>query len=92
MDILSIPSGEYDRAIQPSEDLVLYEGSRFVRFFKDKFAALKYGTKSNPRIKGNIISYMDNMGRLITEEVTAKETETKEIIETIVNREVKPSA
>lgn len=86
MDIWSIPSGEYDRAIQPSEDLVLYEGSRFVRFFKDKFAALKYGTKSNPRIKGNCISYMDNMGRLITEEVTAKELESKEIVETIVKK------
>lgn len=86
MDIWSIPSGEYDRAIQPSEDIVLYEGSRFVRFFKDKFAALKYGTKSNPRIKGNCISYMDNMGRLITEEVTAKELESKEIVETIVKK------
>lgn len=86
MDIWTIPAGEYDRAIQPSEDLVLYEGSRFVRFFKDKFAAIKYGTKSNPRIKGNCISYMDNMGRLITEEVTAKELETKEIIETIVKK------
>jgi len=86
LDIWSIPSGEYDRAIQPSEDLVLYEGSRFVRFFKDKFAAIKYGTKSNPRIKGNCISYMDNMGRLITEEVTAKELDTKEIVETIVKK------
>ena len=86
MDIWSIPSGEYDRAIQPSEELVLYEGSRFVRFFKDKFAAIKYGTKANPRIKGNCISYMDNMGRLITEEVTAKELETKEILETIVKK------
>ena len=86
MDIFSIPSGEYDRAIQPSEDLVIYEGSRFVRFFKDKYAALKYGTKSNPRIKGNCISYMDNMGRLITEEVNAKELESKEITETIVKK------
>lgn len=86
MDIWSIPSGEYDRAIQPSEDIVLYEGSRFVRFFKDKFAALKYGTKSNPKMKGNCISYMDNMGRLITEEVTAKELETKEVVETIVKK------
>lgn len=86
LDIWSIPSGEYDRVIQPSEDLVLYEGSRFVRFFKDKFAAIKYGTKSNPRIRGNCISYMDNMGRLITEEVTAKELESKEIIETIIKK------
>lgn len=86
MDIWSIPSGEYDRAIQPSEDIVLYEGSRFVRFFKDKFAALKYGTKSNPKMKGNCISYMDNMGRLITEEVSAKELENKEIVETIVRK------
>lgn len=86
LDIWSIPSGEYDRVIQPSEDMVIYEGSRFVRFFKDKFAAIKYGTKSNPRIKGNCISYMDNMGRLITEEVTAKELDNGEITETIIKK------
>lgn len=86
MDISYIPTGEYDRAMRPSENLIVYEGSRFVRFFKDKFAAIKYGTKSNPKIKGNCISYMDHMGCLITEEVTAKELETTDILETIVKK------
>lgn len=86
MDISCIPTGEYDRAMRPSENLIVYEGSRFVRFFKDKFAAIKYGTKSNPKIKGNCISYMDHMGCLITEEVTAKELETTDILETIVKK------
>ena len=86
LDLFNIPSGEYDRAMRPAESITVYEGSRFVRFFKDKFAAMKYGTKSNPRIKGNCISYMDQMGCLVTEEVTAKELETKDIIETIVKK------
>ncbi len=86
MDLFNIPSGEYDRAMRPAESITVYEGSRFVRFFKDKFAAIKYGTKSNPKIKGNCISYMDNMGCLITEEVTAKELETTDILETIVKK------
>lgn len=86
MDISFVPSGEYDRAMKPAESIIVYEGSRFVRFFKDKYAAIKYGTKSNPRIKGNCISYMDNQGCLITEEVTAKELETTDILETIVKK------
>lgn len=86
MDFSYIPSGEYDRAMQPAESMIVYEGSRFVRFFKDKYAAIRYGTKSNPRIKGNCISYMDNLGCLITEEVTAKELETTDILETIVKK------
>lgn len=86
MDFSYIPSGEYDRAMQPAESMIVYEGSRFVRFFKDKYAAIRYGTKSNPRIKGNCISYMDNLGCLITEEVTAKELETTDILETVVKK------
>lgn len=86
MEFSYIPTGEYDRAMRPAENLIVYEGSRFVRFFKDKFAAIKYGTKSNPKIKGNCISYMDHMGCLITEEVTAKELETTDILETIVKK------
>lgn len=86
MDISYVPSGEYDRAMRPAESIIVYEGSRFVRFFKDKYAAIKYGTKSNPRIKGNCISYMDNLGCLITEEVTAKELETTDVLETIVKK------
>lgn len=86
MDISFVPTGEYDRAMRPSESVIVYEGSRFVRFFKDKYAAIKYGTKSNPRIKGNCISYMDHMGCLITEEVTAKELDTTDVLETIVKK------
>lgn len=86
MDISLVPTGEYDRAMRPSESVIVYEGSRFVRFFKDKYAAIKYGTKSNPRIKGNCISYMDHMGCLVTEEVTAKELDTTDVLETIVKK------
>ena len=86
MVISYIPTGEYDRAMRPSEELIIYEGSRFVRFFKDKFAAIKYGTKTNPRIKGNCISYMDHLGCLITEEINARELETTDILETIVKK------
>lgn len=86
VEISYIPTGEYDRAMRPSEELIIYEGSRFVRFFKDKFAAIKYGTKTNPRIKGNCISYMDQLGCLITEEINARELETTDILETIVKK------
>ncbi len=86
MDISYIPTGEYDRAMKPAESIIVYEGSRFIRFFKDKYAAIKYGTKSNPRIKGNCISYMDSLGCLITEEVTVKELETTDVLETIVKK------
>ncbi len=86
MDIFNVPIGEYDKALRPAESITVYEGSRFIRFFKDKFAAIKYGTKSNPRIKGNCISYMDQMGCLVTEEVTARELETTDILETIVKK------
>ena len=86
MDFSYIPTGEYDRVMRPSENLIVYEGPRLVRFFKDKFAAIKYGTKSNPRIKGNCISYMDSLGCLITEEVTAKELETTDVLETIIKK------
>lgn len=86
MEFSYIPTGEYDKAMRPSENLIVYEGSRFVRFFKDKFAAMKYGTKSNPKIKGNCISYMDNLGCLITEEVNARKLETTDILETIIKK------
>lgn len=86
MDISYIPLGEYDKAMKPAESLMVYEGSRFVRFFKDKYAAIKYGTKSSPKMKGNCISYMDNMGCLITEEVNARKLETKDVLETIVKK------
>ena len=86
MEFSYIPTGEYDKAMRPTENLTVYEGSRFVRFFKDKIAIIKYGTKANPKIRGNCISYMDHMGCLVTEEVNARELETTDILETIIKK------
>lgn len=72
-----MPLGEYDKAIEYSESLTIYEGSRFLRYIKEKLAGFKYGTKNNPRTKGNVISYIDSMGRLITQEQGTKEDNTK---------------
>ncbi len=63
-----MPMGEYDRTLQSSESLALYEGSKFMRFIKDTIAGFKYGTKNNPKVRGNTISYIDTMGRLVTQE------------------------
>lgn len=71
--MMSMPLGEYDKAIEYSESLTLYEGSRFLRYIKEKLAGFKYGTKTNPKTKGNVISYIDSMGRLITQEQGIKE-------------------
>ena len=68
-----MPLGEYDKAIEYSESLTIYEGSRFLRYIKEKLAGFKYGTKTNPKTKGNVISYIDSMGRLITQEQGTKE-------------------
>lgn len=63
-----MPIGDYDKTLESSESLSLYEGSRFMRFIKDTIAGFRYGTKNNPKIKGNVVSYIDPMGRLITQE------------------------
>lgn len=73
-----MPLGEYDKAIEYSESLTIYEGSRFLRYIKDKLAGFKYGTKNNPKTKGNVISYIDSMGRLITQEQGTKEDDITE--------------
>lgn len=65
-----MPLGDYDKTLESSESLSLYEGSRFMRFIKDTIAGFRYGTKNNPKIKGNVVSYIDPMGRLITQEQT----------------------
>lgn len=71
-----MPLGEYDKAIEYSESLTIYEGSKFLRYIKEKLAGFKYGTKNNPKTKGNVISYIDSMGRLITQEQGTKDEDT----------------
>lgn len=71
--MMVMPLGEYDKAIEYSESLTIYEGSKLLRYIKEKLAGFKYGTKTNPRTKGNVISYIDAMGRLITQEQGVKE-------------------
>lgn len=71
--MMVMPLGEYDKAIEYSESLAIYEGSKLLRYIKEKLAGFKYGTKNNPRTKGNVISYIDSMGRLITQEQGVKE-------------------
>ena len=53
-----MPLGEYDKAIEYSESLTIYEGSRSLRYIKEKLAGFKYGTKKNQRTKGNVVSYL----------------------------------
>ncbi len=81
-----MPIGEYDKNLESSESLSIYEGSRFMRFIKDTIAGFKYGTKNNPKIRGNTISYIDTMGRLITQEQTFSDGENNTKIERIVRK------
>lgn len=81
-----MPAGEYDKTIESSEALTIYEGSRFMRFLKDTLAGFKYGTKNNPKVKGNMISYIDPMGRLITQEQTFEDAENDVKIERIIRK------
>lgn len=81
-----MPAGDYDKTLESSESLALYEGSKFMRFIKETIAGFKYGTKSNPKVKGNTISYIDTMGRLITQEQTFIDGEDNTKIERIVRR------
>lgn len=81
-----MPMGEYDKTLESSESLSLYEGSKFMRFIKDTIAGFKYGTKNNPKVKGNTISYIDTMGRLITQEQTLTDGENNTKIERIVRK------
>lgn len=81
-----MPIGDYDKNLESSEALSLYEGSRFVRFIKDTLAGFKYGTKNNPKVKGNKISYIDAMGRLITQEQTVVDGENNTKVEKIVRK------
>ena len=76
LDMTSMPLGEYDKAIEYSESLTIYEGSKLLRYIKEKLAGFRYGTKSNPRTKGNVVSYIDSMGRLITQERGSKEDDS----------------
>ena len=81
-----MPAGDYDKTLESSEALAIYEGSRFMRFLKDTLAGFKYGTKSNPKIKGNLISYIDPMGRLITQEQSFVEEKDNMKVERIVRK------
>lgn len=81
-----MPTGDYDKTLESSESLALYEGSRFMRFIKETIAGFKYGTKTNPKVKGNTISYIDTMGRLITQEQTFVDAADDIKIERIVRR------
>ncbi|MBQ9280060.1 MAG: hypothetical protein IJ215_03315 [Clostridia bacterium] len=81
-----MPVGDYDKNLESSEALSIYEGSRFVRFIKDTLAGFKYGTKNNPKVKGNTVSYIDQMGRLITQEKTVVDGENRTKIEKIVRK------
>lgn len=81
-----MPIGDYDKSLESSEALSLYEGSRFMRFIKDTLAGFKYGTKNNPKVKGNKVSYIDAMGRLITQEKTTADGENNTKIEKIVRK------
>ncbi len=81
-----MPAGDYDKTLESSEALAIYEGSRFMRFLKDTIAGFKYGTKSNPKVKGNVISYIDPMGRLITQEKTLSDEKDNMKIERIVRK------
>ncbi len=81
-----MPRGDYDKTLESSEALSLYEGSKFVRFIKDTLAGFKYGTKNNPKIKGNKISYIDTMGRLITQEQTFSDGDNNIKYEKIVRK------
>ena len=81
-----MPIGDYDKNLESSEALSIYEGSRFMRFLKDTLAGFKYGTKNNPKVKGNTVSYIDQMGRLITQEKTTTDGENNTKIEKIVRK------
>lgn len=81
-----MPAGDYDKTLESSEALAIYEGSRFMRFLKDTLAGFKYGTKSNPKVKGNIISYIDPMGRLITQEQSFIEEKEDLKVERIIRK------
>ena len=81
-----MPAGDYDKTLESSEALAIYEGSRFMRFLKDTLAGFKYGTKSNPKVKGNLISYIDPMGRLITQEQSFVEEKDNMKVERIVRK------
>lgn len=81
-----MPVGDYDKTLESSESLSLYEGSRFMRFIKDTIAGFRYGTKNNPKIRGNVVSYIDSMGRLITQEQTFKTGDNNTNIEKIVRK------
>lgn len=81
-----MPIGDYDKNLESSEALSIYEGSRFMRFLKDTLAGFKYGTKNNPKVKGNTVSYIDQMGRLITQEKTTTDGENNTKVEKIVRK------
>lgn len=81
-----MPIGDYDKTLESSESLSLYEGSRFMRFIKDTIAGFKYGTKNNPKVKGNVVSYIDPMGRLITQEQTFVQGDNNISTEKIVRK------
>lgn len=81
-----MPLGEYDKTLESSESLAIYEGSKFMRFIKDTIAGFKYGTKNNPKVKGNTVSYIDTMGRLITQEQSFEDAENNIKVERTVRK------
>ena len=48
-----MPAGDYDKTLESSEALAIYEGSRFMRFLKDTLAGFKYGTKTVQMLTNN---------------------------------------
>ena len=81
-----MPVGDYDKTLESSESLSLYEGSRFMRFIKDTIAGFRYGTKNNPKVKGNVISYIDPMGRLITQEQSFTDGANNTKVEKVIRK------
>lgn len=81
-----MPMGEYDKNLESSEAIAIYEGSRFMRFIKDTIAGFKYGTKNSPKVKGNTVSYIDVMGRLITQEQQFEDIDQNTKLERITRK------
>lgn len=81
-----MPMGEYDKNLESSEAIAIYEGSRFIRFIKDTIAGFKYGTKNSPKVKGNTVSYIDVMGRLITQEQQFEDIDQNTKLERITRK------
>ena len=45
---------------------------KFMRFLKDTLAGFKYGTKANPKAKGNVISFVSKIENITEDQATIK--------------------